>query len=45
MTVGGMAITLVYVFIIPCLTAWHKEYKFMNALKKDPNTSGTGIYV
>jgi len=42
---SGIAITLVCVFIIPCLNAWHKEYKFMKALKKDPNTSETGIFV
>jgi Cu(I)/Ag(I) efflux system membrane protein CusA/SilA len=36
---------LVSVFIIPCLNAWHKEYKLKKALKSDPTIAETGIIV
>ncbi|HHT9138270.1 MAG TPA: efflux RND transporter permease subunit [Candidatus Wunengus sp. YC60] len=44
-SIGGMAMALVSVFIIPCLNAWHKEHKFTKALKKDPNVAETGMIV
>ena len=44
-SIGGMAMALVSVFIIPCLNAWHKEHKFMKALKKDPGIVERGIMV
>jgi len=44
-SIGGMAMALVSVFIIPCLNAWHKEHKLKKALKKDPGVAETGIIV
>ena len=44
-SIGGMALALVSVFIIPCLNAWHKEYKLKKALKSDPTIAETGIIV
>lgn len=44
-SIGGMAMALISVFIVPCLNAWHKEYKFKKALKKDPGIAETGILV
>lgn len=44
-SIGGMAMALVSVFVVPCLNAWHKEYKFKKALKKDPGITETGILV
>ncbi|MCF6157369.1 MAG: efflux RND transporter permease subunit [wastewater metagenome] len=44
-SIGGMAMAAITVFIIPCLNAWHKEYKFKKALKKDPSVAETGIFV
>jgi len=44
-SIGGMAMALVSVFIIPCLNAWHKEHKFNKALKQDPGVAETGILV
>jgi Cu(I)/Ag(I) efflux system membrane protein CusA/SilA len=44
-SIGGMAMALVSVFIIPCLNAWHKEHKFKKALKKDPGIAERGILV
>ncbi|HHT9111019.1 MAG TPA: efflux RND transporter permease subunit [Candidatus Brocadiaceae bacterium] len=44
-SIGGMAMALVSVFIIPCLNAWHKEHKFMKALKKDKCITETGMFV
>ena len=44
-SIGGMAMALVSVFIIPCLNAWQKEHKFKKALKKDPTVAETGIIV
>jgi len=44
-SIGGMAMALVSVFIIPCLNAWHKEHKLNKALKKDPGIVETGIMV
>jgi copper/silver efflux system protein len=44
-SIGGMALALVSVFIIPCLNAWHKEHKLKKALKSDPTIAKTGIIV
>jgi len=44
-SIGGMAMALVSVFIIPCLNAWHKEHKLNKALEKDPGIAETGIMV
>jgi len=44
-SIGGMAMALVSVFIIPYLNAWHKEHKLNKALKKDPGIVETGIMV
>lgn len=44
-SIGGMAMALVSVFVVPCLNAWHKEHKFKKALKKDPSIAETGILV
>ncbi|MDE1890612.1 MAG: hypothetical protein KGI30_10265 [Planctomycetota bacterium] len=44
-SIGGMAMALVSVFIIPCLNAWHKEHKFKKALKKDPSVAETGMII
>ncbi|MBF8275675.1 MAG: czcA 1 [Candidatus Brocadiaceae bacterium] len=44
-SIGGMAMDIVSVFIIPCLNAWHKEHKFKKALKQDPCVAETGIMV
>ncbi|HHT9109479.1 MAG TPA: efflux RND transporter permease subunit, partial [Candidatus Wunengus sp. YC64] len=44
-SIGGMAMALVSVFIIPCLNAWHKEHKLKKALKNDPSIAETGIIV
>jgi Cu(I)/Ag(I) efflux system membrane protein CusA/SilA len=44
-SIGGMAMALVSVFIIPCLNAWHKEHKFKKALKPDPGVAETGVVV
>jgi Cu(I)/Ag(I) efflux system membrane protein CusA/SilA len=44
-SIGGMAMALVSVFIIPCLNAWHKEHKFKKALKQDPSVAETGVMV
>ena len=44
-SIGGMAMALVSVFIIPCLNAWHKEHKFKKALKQDPGVAETGVMV
>jgi len=38
-------VTLVCVFVIPCLTAWHKEHKLKKAIKKDPGVAETGIII
>ena len=44
-SIGGMAMALVSVFIIPCLNAWHKEHKFTKALKKDSSIAEKGMIV
>jgi Cu(I)/Ag(I) efflux system membrane protein CusA/SilA len=44
-SIGGMAMALVSVFIIPCLNAWHKEHKFNKAVEQDPSVAETGIMV
>ncbi|MBI2469638.1 MAG: efflux RND transporter permease subunit [Planctomycetes bacterium] len=44
-SIGGMAMALVSVFIIPCLNTWHKEHKLKKAFKNDPKVSETGIIV
>ncbi|HHT9105510.1 MAG TPA: efflux RND transporter permease subunit [Candidatus Wujingus californicus] len=44
-SIGGMALALVSVFIIPCLNAWHKEHKFKKALQKDPGIAETGMII
>jgi len=44
-SIGGMAMALVSVFIIPCLNSWHKEYKFMKELRKRPEIAEKGIVV
>jgi Cu(I)/Ag(I) efflux system membrane protein CusA/SilA len=44
-SIGGMAMALVSVFIIPCLNAWHKEHKLTKALKKDPSIAETGMII
>ena len=44
-SIGGMAMALVSVFIIPCLNAWHKEHKLTKALKKDPGIAETGMII
>jgi len=44
-SIGGMAMALVSVFIIPCLNAWHKERKFLKAIRKDPGIVEAGITV
>lgn len=44
-SIGGMAMAMVRVFIIPCLNAWRKERKFTKALKRDPAVAETGVIV
>lgn len=44
-SIGGMAMALVSVFIIPCLNAWHKERKFLKAVKQNPGIKETGVFV
>jgi Cu(I)/Ag(I) efflux system membrane protein CusA/SilA len=44
-SIGGMAMALVSVFIIPCLNAWHKEHKLKKALRENPSIAETGIIV